>query len=405
VPSTRARSTTALTIRLSALVSAAVVVGLLLASSFLVGRLTAPAQSGLADVVRARTGFTTVPLFARSKAAQTGAPRPCLMLRAPARWSPAASKSIPFEVASTPAGKLAIGYAIGSKHVQGLTVDPTTGIIDEPFNPDPGSEELSRVVPIVDAEGKVQFAETPVERAGVRNGVWTGGPKPFILGFKDDSAVVLDGPDAEPQLLWKLDPTGTPDALRTVPVPGRGVAAAYRHDSRSWYVWLGEDRTIGVAPVAVSETAAEVGKPMIAANAEAISLVYADRAAKGEPAVIRWARGALGQPLGKSEAVELPPGGPGGDAIAPAVAGLSGGRWVLMWTEGSRGQQRMLRAQTYARDGQRIGDALQVSPATGSFGQGTVGVQGEAAGVVFLLQRREGYQVRYELWGTVLQCQ
>jgi hypothetical protein len=76
-----------------------------------------------------------------------------------------------------------------------------------------------------------------------------------------------------------------------------------------------------------------------------------------------------------------------------------------MWTEGQKGQQRVLRAQTYDRDGQRIGEALQVSPATGSFGQGTVGVKGESAAVVFLLQRREGYQVRYELWGTVLQCQ
>ena len=78
---------------------------------------------------------------------------------------------------------------------------------------------------------------------------------------------------------------------------------------------------------------------------------------------------------------------------------------MLMWTEGNKGQLRVLRAQTYGREGQRIGDALQVSPATGSFGQGTVGVKGESAAVVFLLQRREGYMVRYELWGTVLQCQ
>jgi hypothetical protein len=404
VPPSTARSTS-LTVRLSALIGTAVVVGLLLASSFLVGRLTAPAQAGIANVVRARSGFATVPLFARSTATQPQGLRPCLMLRAPARWADAASKSIPFEMLPTPTAKLAIGYAIGSKQIQGLIVDPDTGIIEEQYNPAPGTAELSRIVPLVDREGKVRFAETRAEQGGLRNGVWLGSPKPIIVGFKDDAVVALDSPDAEPGLLWKLDSAGTPDALRAVPVAGKGSALAYRHASRNWFAWLGADGSAVHPAAPVGVASAEVGKPMIAYNGEAISLVYADRASKEEPAVIRWAKAPAGSPLGEPASIELPPGGPGGDAIAPAVAGLSGGRWVLMWTEGQKGQQRVLRAQTYDRDGQRIGEALQVSPATGSFGQGTVGVKGESAAVVFLLQRREGYQVRYELWGTVLQCQ
>jgi hypothetical protein len=403
VPSPAGRSAS-LTVRLSALVGTAVVVGLLLASSFLVGRLTAPAQAGIANVVRARTGFATVPLFARTNASQPQGPRPCLMLRAPARWAEAASKSIPFEMLPTPNGKLAIGYAIGSKQVQGLIVDPDTGIIEEQYNPDPGKAELSRIVPLVEEEGKIRFAETRAEQAGVRNGVWVSEPKPFIVGFKDDAVVALEKPDAEPRVLWKLDPPGKPDALRAMPVGGKGVAIAYRNDNRSWFGWLGADGSVGIAGAQVGNASVESGKPMIAQNGETVSLVYTDRASKEEPAAIRWAKAPAGSALAEPTTVELPPGGPGGDAIAPAVAGLSGGRWVLMWTEGPKGAQKVLRAQTYGRDGQRIGEALQVSPATGSFGQGTVGVKGESAAVVFLL-RRDGFPVRFELWGTVLQCQ
>ena len=51
-------------------------------------------------------------------------------------------------------------------------------------------------------------------------------------------------------------------------------------------------------------------------------------------------------------------------------------------------------------DGTWIGEALRVSPGTGSFGQGTVGSVGEDAAVLFLLATRQGY----EIWGTVLQC-
>jgi hypothetical protein len=97
--------------------------------------------------------------------------------------------------------------------------------------------------------------------------------------------------------------------------------------------------------------------------------------------------------------LELPSGGPGGDAIAPAIAGLTGGRWLLMWTEGKPGR-RVLRAQTYDRKYRPIGEALRVSPATGSFGQGTVGVVGATAIVVFFLATSRTYQI----WGTVLQC-
>jgi hypothetical protein len=294
---------------------------------------------------------------------------------------------------------------MNAKQTSGMVVDPDTGVIEGREESPKERFELSRVVPTIDAEQNVVFASTRARQAGVRNGVWVSAPKPFVVGFKEGECVALDDPGGEAKTLWPTEADGYPNALRTLAVPGKGVAIAYRHDKKSWFGWLGADGSVVHSATAFESSAVESGKPMIAHNGESVSLVYAERPEKGKPAVIRWARAAIGQPLGEAVPMELPPGGPGADAIAPAIAGLSGGRWLLMWTEGERGSQRVLRAQTYDREGKPIGEALRVSPATGSFGQGTVGVKGESAAVVFLLAARKGYRRVYEIWGTVLQCQ
>ncbi len=267
---------------------------------------------------------------------------------------------------------------MNSKRLSGMVVNPDTGVIDGRRDPPKGRFDLSRVVPVIDAEQNVTFAATRADQGGVSNAVWVNAAKPFVLGFRDGECVSLDDPDGEAASLWAIEAGGTPNALRALPVTGKGVAVAYRHDKKSWFGWLGEDRTVVHPAKAIESTAVESGKPMIAHNGRAISLVYAERPDKGQAAVIRWAKAPIGEPLGEAKPVELPPGGPGSDAIAPAIAGLSGGRWLLMWTEGEKGSQRVLRAQTYDNQGAPIGEALRVSPATGSFGQGTVGVKGTA---------------------------
>ena len=97
--------------------------------------------------------------------------------------------------------------------------------------------------------------------------------------------------------------------------------------------------------------------------------------------------------------VELPGGGPGGDAIAPDLIGLADGRWLLMWTEGTSGA-RAIRAQTYDKSFAAIGDPIALSPPAGNFGQAILGVAGAYTTVAFLQAGDEGY----EMWGAVLQC-
>ncbi|MBW2453230.1 MAG: DUF4339 domain-containing protein [Deltaproteobacteria bacterium] len=369
--------------------------------AFIVGRCSVPVQSEIVAAVEARSGLATVPLFARSRTANQLKPRPCLMQRAPSRWARAASVRIPIEIVGVPGGKLAVGYARSKVQARGLLVSPVTGEAEATFEPeDEYEEDLSRVVPVV-VEGEPTYQPTLVVHGDVQNAVYAPAKSPFVLGFGEAAFVRLADPGSDPDTLWALEPPGKRgDALRTIAVAGKGIAVTYRYAGRVYHALLKDNGSVSQAVSAIAGSGGKVGKPNVGSNGRDLSVVFADRPPKARAAEIRWAHGPIGEALTESEVVELPAGGPGGEAIAPAIAGLSGGRWLLMWTEGRRGA-RTLRAQTYDRKYQPVGDALRVSPATGSFGQGIIGVVGENAVVVFLLATRRSYQV----WGTVLQCE
>jgi hypothetical protein len=184
-------------------------------------------------------------------------------------------------------------------------------------------------------------------------------------------------------------------------MPGQAIGVTYRHGLTIWVGWLKPDGTVLRAAEEVSGSGRRVGKPMLAHHGTQVVVVFSNEPDE-EDAVkeVRWARGEVGGTIGPSEHVAIPAGGPGGDVIAPAIASVADGRWILMWTEGGGGK-RVLRAQTFDAAFHVLGDPLRVSPATGNFGQGTVGVSATRAAIAFLLATGRG---RYELWGTVLQC-
>jgi hypothetical protein len=373
---------------------------LLILLAFFVGRWTAPAQTGMAAAAQARSGYTTVPLFARTRTTSAVKLRPCLMMRAPSRFAPAASHRIPIEMLPTPAGRLAVGYALSKQQARGMLIDPITGRSEELYKPEEIDDELSRVVPIRFGED-LDFRSTLSEQDGVRNSMFAAAEPPYVLGFDGKNFVKQPEPGGEKAALWPLDPPGKyADALATESIGDRGAAVTYRYNGKIYFGLLDKSGAAKSPAVNVEGSGGKVGKPNLGTNGVDLSVVYADKPPEGTaPIEIRWARGPIGDELKDATPLELPSGGPGGDAIAPAIAGLSGGRWLLMWTEGKPGR-RVLRAQTYDRKYRPIGEALRVSPATGSFGQGAVGVVGESAIVVFFLATRRTYQI----WGTVLQC-
>jgi hypothetical protein len=375
--------------------------------SFLVGRVSAP-PSTAAQVVRAKTGWAVVPLFTRTRASNTPGPRPCLMMRAPSRFSEGATPRIPIEVA-TADERIAVGFAQSRTTPRGALVDPSTGKSDLVFTPEEPEDEgptIERIVPIVNG-GDVDFAVTPTEADGLYRSVTAPAATPFVVGFDSENVLKAPEPGATAQRMWSLEEgAGRADALRITTAEGAGFPLTYRQSKPGdkgfvYYAMLDTSGTIAHQALALAAPEGEVGKPKIAAGNRHVSVVYAHRQkVEGARWELRWARGLATEPLKDAVLVDIPAGGPGGDAGAPAITPLTGGRWLLMWMEGSRGAWT-IRAQTYDRKYRPIGEALRVSPATGNFGQGVVGVVGEKAVVVFLLENAGNY----ELWGTVLQCQ
>jgi hypothetical protein len=319
------------------------------------------------------------------------------MQAAPSRWASKAARSIPFDVAAVGDGALALGYARSADEPRGLVLDLDTGLITKTHEPGAETKKLVRVSPFV-RDGEVAFEPVTANAEGLSKAVYLRTDRPMRVGVAGEELAIVTDPGATPRPLWKLP--GAIERLQVAPLgpeARRGFGVVYLANDR---VWFGAARTDGAVlqePTAL-ESDAKVGKPMLASDGREISVVFADGTPGEVPVRLRWARGSVDKPLSSAPVVELPGGGPGGDATAPDIAALPGGRWLLLWTEGREGD-RALRAQTYDASGHRLGSALRVSPETGNFGQGTVAVVGERAAVAFLLKTDS-----YQLWGTVLQC-
>ncbi|MBM4357800.1 MAG: hypothetical protein FJ096_06790 [Deltaproteobacteria bacterium] len=371
-------------------VALAVVVG-----AFLAGRASSARAGGLE---RAHLGHASVASFSRARLADIGR-RACLMQAAPSRWASKALRTVPVDVVPTPGGELAVGFARDEGVPRGLFLDPATGQV-RLHEPEGTIDGLVRVAPLP-AGSDVTFATIATEQEGLKVASYVRAERPMLFGVAGEELALVSEPGAAPKPLWKLP--GPVERIQVVPIGPQasvGVGVAYLANERVWLGIAKLDGTVVKEPFAL-ESESTVGRPMLASDGRELSVVYAEGVMGTSPVKLRWARVKADGSMpseGKVPFVELPPGGPGGDAIAPDIAALPGNRWLLLWTEGSEGE-RALRAQTYDGQGVRLGTALRISPETGNFGQGTVAVIGDRAVVAFLLKSDS-----YQLWGSVLQC-
>lgn len=305
------------------------------------------------------------------------------------------------ELLATPSGELAVGFARDESTPRGILLDLATGVVARSYEPTESVEGLSRVAPLADGT-EVRFASVVAVQDGLSNATYLRAEQPMVVGVVDGSLALKATPEGAPVILWSLP--GEIERLQVAPIGPNAVGGFGVTYVAAERVWFGIAKTDGsiIRQAVPLESESRVGKPMLASDGREVSVVYAEGEPGNVPVRIRWARisassGSDGLDV-KVPFVDLPPGGPGGDAIAPDVASLPDGRWLLLWTEGTVGE-RALRAQTYDAAGRRLGPALRVSPETGNFGQGTVSVVGGRAAVAFLMKSES-----YQLWGTVLQC-
>ncbi len=358
--------------------------------AFFVGRCSVKPDAS--NTGMAKAGLTNALQVSKAKAPPPA--KPCSVSRQSARWAPAVSKSLPFDLLALPSGKIAIGFAEDSNKAVGIEVNPTTGQVDKKFA-DKTNSDIERVTPT----GKVFFISTTETSDTLRQVVPVAGEKPFYLGMANASLTWAEKLDSRPSSLWSLEGDLSLDSARVISTTGGGYLVSLRRKAGIYAGVLGADHKPLGELVQVAGSGGSVGKPMSGSNNREVAITFADRTNDQSPWKIRVGRAPIGKIPQTTTMVEVPAGGPGGDAEAPAIVGLSDGRWVLVWTEGSSGS-RAVRAQTFGSNFAPTGPALAVSTPSGNFGRSVIGVVGNLVTVVFLQKSRSNY----ELWGSVLQC-
>lgn len=163
------------------------------------------------------------------------------------------------------------------------------------------------------------------------------------------------------------------------------LGVALRRDKAIW-AGLAE----GAAPSAIgalvrlSAPGHDIGAPAIAAAGSSLVVAWAERPsneAGNAPYRIRLARSTPGSdPV--STTFVLPPGGGGGQAIAPALANVGPNTLLLAWTEGGTGQHQVRAQLVDASSLTAKGEPLVLSGVEENAGQPQIVLDAERRGLI-----------------------
>ncbi len=174
----------------------------------------------------------------------------------------------------------------------------------------------------------------------------------------------------------------------------------FRRDDEIWMgvVQVERDGARPGALVRVSDPAVQVGAPAIDARGDSVIAAWTQRDAHRGPWTLRWTRWRHGARAGALQ--RLSPLG-AENAIAPSVAALADGSFLLSWTEGGAGHHRV-RAQLFGPNDQPVGTAFDVSAAGVDAGQAQIALAAEGRGAAgYLVARGSGF----DLVATPIACQ
>jgi hypothetical protein len=326
----------------------------------------------------------------------------CRLMSGARRLSPKAWKDVPLELAMGPGDRVRLGFATEPDGALGLSLrldslEPTTEFTARA----PG--KLRSVVPI---SGDERAFAMSAEGKSDKLHAWRliPGSTPLAVGWADGAVAIAASPTETAHPLWPMDGDELPDAFRAIDAGESGVAIVFRRRGAIYAGLLGHDQRARGPLVQVngagSPPGSPIGTPSLGTNGESITVAFADRASAGRPWGIWIGSARLGSLPKQTAAFDIPAGGPGGAAFAPALAGLPDGRWLLAWTEGGGGNHDV-RAQTMTADLRPLGAPFTVSDAPGSnAGQGAVVVSEGQGLVAYLALTDQGY----EIWGARVDC-
>lgn len=293
-----------------------------------------------------------------------------------------------------------VGFAESRTTAVGLKVDVAALEAREVFRRDT-AQPIFGVVPLVAGEAPT-FA---VDHAGgpLTDARTVDGKPPFTIGRGARGfSRVQDGTE---QTLWASTvPPPEITTPRVAAAPSAGYAVAFRQGGQTGRIivgWLDAAGDRHGYPEAIQAAQDRVGTPTIAANDRTVLVGFAARPSPKVPWRIRLGTAPTSGLPSVTEAFSLPPGGPGGAAIAPAAAGLADGRFALQWTEGSAGN-RAVRVQAIDSNLVHEGDPVTLSLPDQNAGQGTIWAAADSSALALFFVRTKD---SYELWGAALKCE
>jgi hypothetical protein len=368
---------------------------------------TAKAASSAADPASsANAASAAAAVAASAKAAQESAKAAataCRLAGAPARLAEKASKDIPLELLVASSGeRVRLGFATSINAAHGVSVDLSSLRVTPEFAKPP-RDRLRAVIPL-GMEDAPEFVAQLEGHADKLKAWRTISVEPhLVIGWSGSALGMADKASHAPTTLWALEGTDPIDVIRAVRTEDRGHAVVFRRHGAIYGGMIGPDR----APVgeltriagAGSPPGSPIGTPTVAVNGPAVAVAFADRASSDEPWGIRVGTAPVGSFPATTSPFVIPPGGPGGATLAPALSGLPDGRWLLVWTEGSGGAHDV-RGVTLGADLAPVGPALTVSREGSNAGQGAVALRAGRGLVAYLALTEEGYEV----WGTSVDC-
>jgi hypothetical protein len=310
----------------------------------------------------------------------------CVLAGAPHTIAPHALLRTGIETASNEE-RLALGVALTEHDGFVVTLDPSTFAVVNTVRPH-SADPLHRVVPVLSPELGA-FLESTHKRAPIESAYPVLADPPFVLGVAHGKLVWAPSRTSTPVPLWAVEPTPV-EALRAVLLPGHaGFAVAFRQGASIYLGGLKEDKSINGELVRIGSLGPQMGAPTLAAGSGHVLVAWADRTSPSVPWGIRWVKWRPGTEPGDPTAFPLQSSADGAAAMAPSLTGLTGGRFVVAWTE-ALGGQHVVRAQALDGVEQPIGTTLTVSADGVNAGEGMPVFTPDGRGAIVFLATPTG---------------
>jgi hypothetical protein len=322
---------------------------------------------------------------------------PCGVVGPPRVVAPAAIVQAGIEV-RTLGNEVALGFAPSDHQATALRLDATSlsaaGTIDAQ-----SADPVRRVVPLLSAKGALSLAvDVDRDEDPVRGRRTIPFDPPLQIGASGGNLVWARADGAVGGTLWPIEGDGAVDAARGATELRDNTsttAIVVRHADAIWIgTATGQD---ALSPrgglTRVRGLGSAVGSPAVAINDGVVVAVWADRASSNDPWHLQWVHFKAGEAPGDPDTFVPPMSGKGAQAMSPSVATVSGGRFLLVWTEGPTSRHDV-RALTLSSDGQPLGKPLAVSMKKANAGQGQAAVTAARQGLVAFLESTDsGFQV------------